>query len=410
MSRPAADLAKGSAGPGLTTAGFGRVLAVLCITEVVSWGVLYYAFPVLSGRIAADTGWSPPGLAGAFSAGLVVSGLVGILVGRWIDRHGPRWLMTLGSTTAALAVVGVALAPSLLWFIAAWLLAGVAMSAVLYPPAFAALTRWAGPRRVEALTLLTLAGGLASTIFAPITAALAAHMGWRAVFLVLAAAIAVVTIPAHAVGLRQPWPQPAGRDPAVHDGRRVRVVTSRAFLALAAALALTACASYAVVVNLVPLLTDRGFGLSAAAVILGLGGAGQVAGRLVYPAVNRRLSVRARTVTITAGVAITTGLVAVLTGVAGLVVAVVLAGTVRGMMTLLQATAVSDRWGTSHYGRLTGLLSAPVMISAALAPWIGSTLAAALDSYPAMVAVMAAAGLFAAGLAAASVPGRELTG
>ena len=185
---------------------------------------------------------------------------------------------------------------------------------------------------------------------------------------------------------------------------------TRPFLALGAALALTACASYAVVVNLVPLLTDRGFGLSAAAVILGLGGAGQVAGRLVYPAVNRRLSVRARTVTITAGVAITTGLVAVLTGVAGLVVAVVLAGTVRGMMTLLQATAVSDRWGTSHYGRLTGLLSAPVMISAALAPWIGSTLAAALDSYPAMVAVMAAAGLFAAGLAAASVPGRELTG
>ena len=70
------------------------------------------------------------------------------------------------------------------------------------------------------------------------------------------------------------------------------------------------------------------------------------------------------------------------------------------MMTLLQATAVSERWGTSHYGRLTGLLAAPVMISAALAPWIGSTLAAALDSYPAMVAVMAGAGLVAAGLAA----------
>ena len=409
MTRPATRLVDNSARPGVDKAGFdragfGRVLAVLCVTEVVSWGVLYYAFPVLSGRIAGDTGWSPPALSGAFSAALVVSGLTGIMVGRWIDRHGPRWLMTLGSATAVVALVGVALAPTLLWFTAAWLLAGVAMSGVLYPPAFAALTRWAGPRRVEALTLLTLAGGLASTIFAPITAALAARLDWRAVFLVLAVVLAGVTIPAHAIGLRRPWPPPLGRMRRDRSASRVRVATSRPFLVLAAALALTACASYAVVVNLVPLLTERGLGLTAAAVILGLGGAGQVAGRLFYPALNRRFSVRARTVTITAGVAITTGLVAVLTGLAGLVVAVVLAGVVRGMMTLLQATAVSERWGTSHYGRLTGLLAAPVMISAALAPWIGSSLAAALNSYPAMVAVMAGAGLLAAGLAAASVP------
>ena len=148
----------------------------------------------------------------------------------------------------------------------------------------------------------------------------------------------------------------------------MRVATSRAFLALGAALAVTACVSYAVVVNLVPLLTDRGFGLSAAAVVLGLGGAGQVAGRLVYPALSRRLVVRARTVTIVAGVAISTGLVSVLTGPTGLVVAVVLAGMVRGMMTLLQATAVSDRWGTGQYGRLTGLLSAPVMMQCRARP------------------------------------------
>ncbi len=171
---------------------------MLCVTEMVSWGVLYYAFPVLSGRIAAGTGWSPPALSGAFSAALVVSGLTGIGVGQWIDRHGPRWLRTLGSATATVAVVGVALAPTLLWFTAAWVLAGAAMSAVLYPPAFAALTRWAGPRRVEALTLLTLAGGLASTIFAPMTAALAARLDWRAVMAaagLLAAGLAAGSVP-----------------------------------------------------------------------------------------------------------------------------------------------------------------------------------------------------------------------
>jgi MFS family permease len=384
-------------------AGLRRVLAVLCVTEVTSWGVLYYAFPVLSGRIAEGTGWSPPGLAAAFSGALVVSGVAGIGVGRWIDRHGPRWVMTVGSVVAALALVGVATASTLVWFTVSWLLVGVAMSAVLYPPAFAALTRWAGPRRVEALTVLTVAGGLASTTFAPVTAALAGWVDWRGVFLVLALVLAVVTVPAHAIGLRDPWPplpEPAV-EPAVPP---VAVATSRPFVLLALAFALTSCASYAVVVNLVPLLTDRGIGLSIAALTLGLGGAGQVAGRLVYPRLHARLQVRARTVTVMAGVAACTALVAVVGNAAGLLAAVVAGGVVRGMVTLLHATAVSERWGIGHYGRLTGKLSAPVMVSAALAPWLGSILAATLGSYSAMAWVMAAGGVLAAVLAAGSVP------
>jgi predicted MFS family arabinose efflux permease len=69
---------------------------------------------------------------------------------------------------------------------------------VLYSPAFAALTR----DPVRALTILTFAGGLASTVFAPLTAALAAHLDWRHTYLALAAILALVTVPAHWFGLR----------------------------------------------------------------------------------------------------------------------------------------------------------------------------------------------------------------
>ena len=65
----------------LTRGGLRRVLAVLCVTEIVSWGVLYYAFPVLAPTIAADTGWSIATITAAFSTGLVVSALVGIWSG-----------------------------------------------------------------------------------------------------------------------------------------------------------------------------------------------------------------------------------------------------------------------------------------------------------------------------------------
>ena len=225
----------------MSESGLRRVLVVLCVTEIVSWGVLYYAFPVLAPAIADDTGWSIAAVTAAFSTGLVVSALVGIPVGRRLDRIGPRLVMTTGSILAVPAAVGIAVAPTLPWFFAAWVLAGVAMSGTLYPPAFAALTRWWGPRRLTALTALTLLAGLASTIFAPLTAALLAQLGWRHTYLTLAAVLGLITIPAHLWGLRGRWPDP---DPAETVGPVEHapdaIARSRAFLLLVAAVALGA--------------------------------------------------------------------------------------------------------------------------------------------------------------------------
>jgi MFS family permease len=390
----------------LTRAGLRRVLAVLCVTEIVSWGVLYYAFPVLAPAMIADTGWSAGTVTAAFSFGLIVSALVGIPVGRWLDRFGPRRLMTAGSLIAVPAVAGIAAAPTVPWFFAAWALAGVAMAGVLYPPAFAALTRWWGPRRVTALTALTLLAGLASTIFAPLTAALETQLGWRQTYLVLGAVLAVVTVPAHVFGLRGRWPPP---DPAEQRGKPDDVPTtvarSRPFLLLVAAVALGTFSAFAVVVNQVPLLIERGLSTTAAAWALGLGGLGQVLGRLGYAALTRHTGVRARGVLVLGASAAATGLLALLPGPAvALVGAAMLAGAARGVFTLLQATAVSDRWGSSHYGRLNGLLLAPAMVATALAPWAGAALSEVLGGYPLVFAVLAGLAALAAVLIAGTVP------
>ena len=281
--------------------GLRRVLVVLCVTEIISWGVLYYAFPVLAPSIAADTGWTVAEVTAAFSTGLVVSALLGIPAGRWLDRAGPRPVMTLGSVLAVPAVAGIATASTLPRFFAAWVLAGVAMAGTLYPPAFAALTRWWGPRRITALTAVTLLAGLASTIFAPLTATLLGHLQWRRSYLVLAVVLAVVTIPAHLLGLRGRWPDPQPGDRPAHvDHAPDAIVRSRAFLLLVAAVALGAFTAFAVVVNQVPLLIERGLSTSVAAWALGLGGLGQVAGRLGYGRLTRATSVRTRSVAVLA--------------------------------------------------------------------------------------------------------------
>ena len=123
-----------------------RALAALCVTEIVSYGVIYYAFPVLAVQIAAGTGWSRTAVTAAYSAGNLAGAAAGIPAGRLLQRHGPRAVMTAGSVLGAISVAGIAAAPSYWWFLAAWLAAGTASAGLYYPPAFAALTAWYGPR------------------------------------------------------------------------------------------------------------------------------------------------------------------------------------------------------------------------------------------------------------------------
>jgi MFS family permease len=395
-----------------------RALAALCVTEVVSWGVLFYAFPVALTSITADTGWSTTAATAAFSGGLVVSALAGIPVGRWLDRRGPRRVMTAGSLLAVPATVGIALAPTLAWFVVAWLVAGVAMAAVFYQAAFAALTRWYGPARVRALTVLTLVAGLASTVFAPLTSVLLEHLDWRATYLVLAGVLLVVTVPLHATALALPWTPMHDADPVgdlvgdeapVDDAGVRSVMRSPAFWLLSGALTVTAFGLYATSVTLlIPLLTERGMSASLAATTLGLLGAGQLLGRIGYAPLTARTSPRQRSVLVVSASAAVIGLLAAVPGPAWALVAVaVLVGAVRGVGTLLQATVVADRWGTARYASLAGVFSAPITVASAVAPFGGAALVDLVGSRTGALVVLTGLVLLAAAAAAGStLPGR----
>lgn len=397
---PSSDGATERAHPGL-----GTVLAALCVTEIVSWGLLYYTFPVLAPLIGADTGWSSLKITAAFSAALVVSALAGVPVGHFIDRQGPRRVMTAGSVLGALALVVVATAPNLVTFFAGWLLVGLAMSGVLYPPAFAAITRWFSTRRMGALATLTLVAGLASTVFAPIAAAVAEQWGWRQTYVAAAVVLAVLTIPTHAVLLRRPWPTEPTDSAGDLDstakldraGERVsersyavRVLRSGQFWLLAIGLTAVSLAMYASLLALVPLMLERGMAAQGAAWVLGLGGVGQVLGRLGYTAVAQRVPLVGRTALTFGLVTISIIILAVVPGpTAVLVGASMVAGVGRGIATLLQATAVTDRWGARAYGHLSGVLGLPVLLASAFAAWAGAGLAQLTGSYATAFLVLA---------------------
>lgn len=400
------------AGPGATgpgpVPGAHRALPALCVTVTVSQGVLFYAFPVLVPAVSADADWSPIALAAVFSGSQVLAALAAPLVGRWLRLRGPRPVMTAAAVLAAAALAAGALAPSLWAFAAAWQVAGLAAAGLFYPPAFAALTHWYRSARVRAVTALTLAGGFAGTVFAPLAVLLEAHLGWRGAFLVLAAVLALVVAPLHLWALRARW-TPHG-DP--ESGRRaVRgVVAGRAFWALTTALALGAFTVHAVVVDLVPFLSEQGFGTAEAAWILGATGIGQVLGRLVYAPWERRTGPGARAVAVlvvcAAGALLTAALALGGAAPAALFAAALAVGAGRGLLTLVQATAVADRWGPEHYTTLTSIMHTPLALAAALAPGVCALAAGAVGGYGPVFLALGAVALLGAALAPAGSPAR----
>jgi MFS family permease len=175
-----------------------RATAALAITQLISWGVLYYAFAVVAPAMARQPGWGVTAVSGAFSVGLLVSGLSARAVAAMLGRLGPRVTMTAGSLLAIVATTLWASASSVAMLYAAWALIGAAMAATLYEPAIVVLALLDSGRMRRTITAVTVAGGLASTVFVPLTQYLVETLDWRAAVAVLGVSGGAVTAALHA--------------------------------------------------------------------------------------------------------------------------------------------------------------------------------------------------------------------
>src|SRR5215469_10521922 len=107
--------------PGAFIFGPWRAVSVLGVTQILSWGALFYP-PVLTvPLIAADHGWSRSFAMAGFSAALFVGGLCSRYIGSAIDRLGGHVVMPVGSLLGALGLVGLVWAPGAASYFAAWI-------------------------------------------------------------------------------------------------------------------------------------------------------------------------------------------------------------------------------------------------------------------------------------------------
>ena len=362
---------------------YGWVLvAVLAVTETVSYGVLQYAFPVFLAPMQAELGWSRTAMTGAFSLASLVSGFAAIPAGRWVDRHGARGLMAAGSAASALLLLAWSAVDSLAAFYVIWAGLGMAMAAVLYEPAFAVLAHWFHRLRGRALTVLTFVAGFASVIFVPLATWLVEAYEWRRALVWLAVILAATTILPHALLLRR-HPRdlgllPDGAVSADEDGRGASAVLpgvpaavavrGSSFRWLTAAFALSSLTTTAVAVHLIPLLLERGYAPAFAGAAMGAIGLMALPGRLIFTPLGGRWPRAAVTASIFLLQAL--GIAALLVdGGRGWVWAcVALFGAGFGAITPARAALLAEFYGPREYGRISGVLAMFLALSRAAAP------------------------------------------
>jgi len=344
-----------------------RRTCALGVAQIVSWGTLFYTIAVLGASMRADTGVSELWLFGSFTAGLFLSGIASPLVGRDIDARGGRRTLVAGSLLAALAscVLGSAQGP--VTVLAGWLLAGVAMAACLYDPAFATLHQIAGASYRRSVTALTLFGGFASTVFWPLSQFLLDTLGWRPAFYTYALLHVIVCLPIHVLAV--PTGRPNVAPHSLTDAPS-RAHAGPVFWWLATALSLAAFIGSAIAAHLIGLLTAIGLSARDAVLIGSLIGPMQVAGRIMEFAFNRHVRVIAIG---TFAFTLMAASLAIFTQVRGVwIIAlafVIPYGWANGIMTIVRGTVPAELFGHRGYGALLGRLALPQFVLKAVAPF-----------------------------------------
>jgi sugar phosphate permease len=369
--------------PFLSRFYYGWVITgTLAITETVSWGILYYAFSALLAPMRDDLGWSVSTLTGGFSAALIVMGLAAPAVGIWLDRHGPRLLMTAGSILGTGLVVAWSQVNEVWLYYLIWIGIGLAMSVTLYEPAFTTVTAWFERDRARAILIITILAGFASTIFLPLTGWFETRYGWRDALLGLAAILGIATILPHAVILRR-RPEDLGLQV---DGRmdleHAPVATTRArpsmrlgeavrdpsFWWITTSFFLETVSSIALAVHMIPYLIERGESTAFAATATGLIGAAQVAARIVATMLQNRVSQAVMTAILFAMQVVAVVVLLEWQSRTGILVAVLIFGAGRGVVTLMRPGLIVEYFGRSAFGAISGTMSFFITFARGLAP------------------------------------------
>ena len=370
-----------------------RLIWTIAITQLVGWGCLFTPFQLMIAPMERELGWSRTEISGAFTLGLLVSGLMAIPAGRWVDRHGGRGPIAWGGLAGAALLVGWGQVDRLWLFYLLWVALGVVHATALWGSAMAVMVS-AAREPMRAITAVTFVTGFTGTIFLPLIAVLNDTLGWRGALAVLAVLQAAQT-PLALWGLAGTGPKSREAAAPVALGPILR---RPAFLGLALCLSAHSFIGVGLGAHLVLLLKEKGIAEAWVITLVALHGPFQVAARAGLYLLGARVRVVAvgcfASALLPLGLAWLWWAPPVPVWLLGFVLCWAVAD---GLLTIVRAGAPVELLGKQGYGAITGALTASAVLPRAMAPAVIALIWQGAGSYAPVPPLLVVVGMVAFG-------------
>jgi MFS family permease len=374
------------------------LVSALGVLTIVAYGTCYYAYGVLIQPIRADTHWPDAALGAIFSAILIITGVLGVLAGRVLDRRGPRPVFLLAAVAGTGALFAASAQSALLAFAIAYA-GGCGLVGALgfYHITQTAAARAAPAAPTRAIIWLTIFGAFSSPIYLPLAAWLVQSAGWRDAIRIQAGTLLAAFVLAAALIKNPGGPRPGQPADRAAGVLRDAWCSPRVRAWLLSAL-IGGAAVDALIVYQVSVTARAGLALGIAAAVAGFRGLAQLAGRVPLTGLVSRLGAR-NTLVLAYAVGAAAALLLFVSGMLVLALLFSLfAGASVGAVYTLQGVYAYELIDPRHLGMVLGIQQAVFAVGGAIGPVAAGALLGATGSYTPAIIIITAGFAGAAGV------------
>jgi MFS family permease len=386
------------------------VVGVCNAVAFMTWGIGVFNQGVFLGFFVVEYGWSRAELSFGPTVFYLWAGLLGIPIGRFVDRWGPRPVLVVGALSLGAGTIALGLVRATWHVYPAFLVLGTGYACLHTVTLGAIVSRWFVRDRARAMAAATFGAGVGGMILAPLNATLLDRWGALAGGLTLAI-IAVVGVIPLALWIVKDGPESLGlrvdgqRAPATQTGTSpsadahvwtlARAVRTRAFWAIAFSFQVVMIAQGGFLVHQV-LILEPTFGFNGAAAVVSLTTIAGTVGRAGFALIGNRLTPSR----LAGGAFLLQAAGLLLAGTSQAVWPLVLGsvafGLTMGIIVAIQPVIAAECFGRHSFGRVYGPLYTTIQLGTALGPLLYGVLAASTGSYQVVLIGLACSVLLAA--------------
>ena len=348
-------------------------------------------FGVFLRPLSEEFDWTRAATSGAMSLSMGISGLIGIVMGRFTDKYKVRAVLTIGALVGTTAYLLLAVIDSL-WqlYLCFGLGTGICVGCT-YAPVNATISKWFVEKRALALGVALLGISLGQMVLSPVVNRIINAVGWRTgwvvlgVILFVSAAPAVILMgraPAAGRGVAVEDAEPGSKDPGPLQGYSVRgAMKTRPFWMLMTTGSTVAAGLYIVVAHIVPCAQDLGVSSNTASLILTTTGVGNVAGTLLAWPLTVRLGNKHALTAVIAGEAVGMFLFMVTKSAWAFFLVSILFGFSLGAASPVRMAMVPPLFGLKSIGAMLGWATFAWSVGGIVGPYLAGYVYDVTKSY-----------------------------